>query len=73
MISKKYRLAEKEVKKVLSKRKPFFAHGMVANVLNNTLGYARVAIVLGGKQAPGSVNRNCWRRLTYDISRSHIE
>ena len=68
MIAKKYRLAEKEVKKVLSRRKPFFANGMVANVLPNTLGYARVAIVLGGKQAPGSVNRNYFRRRTYDLS-----
>jgi RNase P protein component len=68
MIAKKYRLIEKEVKKVLSRRKPFFAHEMVANVLPNTLGYARVAIVLGGKQAPGSVNRNFFRRRTYDLS-----
>jgi hypothetical protein len=52
MIAKKYRLDEKEVKKVLAKRKPFFSHHLVANTLPNTYQHARIAIVLGGKQAP---------------------
>ena len=73
MIAKKYRLTENEFKKVLSRRKPFFAHGMVANVLPNRLGYARIGILLGGKQAPGSVNRNYFRRSTYDLSRASLE
>lgn len=52
MIAKKYRLTEKEVKKVLAKRKPFFSHTLVANTYSNTLSYARIGIVLSGKQTP---------------------
>jgi ribonuclease P protein component len=68
MISKKNRLTENEVKKVLAKRKPFFSHTMVANVYPNKLGYARIGIVLSAKQTRGSVNRNSFRRMIYDLT-----
>lgn len=73
MIAKKYRLNEKEFRKVLQKRKPFFSYGMIANVLPNRVGYARIGILLSGKQCRGSVNRNSFRRFTYDLSRPFLD
>lgn len=73
MIAKKYRLIEKDFRKVLSKRKPFFSYGIVANIADNTLGHARIGILLSGKHAPGSVNRNAWKRLIYDLSATYLE
>jgi hypothetical protein len=35
MIQKKYRLKEKQVKKVLQKGKPFFSYGIVKNSFKN--------------------------------------
>lgn len=68
MIAKKYRLTEREVRKVLSRRKPFFSYMFIANILENHEENHRVAILLSGKVARGSVNRNFWRRHFYDIS-----
>lgn len=73
MIAKKYRLIEKDFRKVLSKRKPFFSYGIVANVADNMLGHARIGILLSGKHAPGSVNRNAWKRLIYDLCLPYLE
>ncbi|MDD2694156.1 MAG: ribonuclease P protein component [Candidatus Gracilibacteria bacterium] len=73
MISKLHRLNEREVRKVLSKRKPFFSYTLVANVIPNTLGYARCGILLSGKQTKGSVNRNSFRRIFYDVSRGYLQ
>jgi ribonuclease P protein component len=72
MIAKKYRLTENEVKKVLKKKKPFFAYGVVANVVPNGLGHARVAMILSGAQTRWSVNRNTLRRRIYDLSSPYI-
>lgn len=68
MIAKKYRLTETQVKKVLHKKKPFFAYTLVANATANGLDHARIAIVLSGAQTRGSVNRNTLRRHIYDLS-----
>ena len=51
MISKLYRLNEKELRKVLSKKKPFFSYTLIANTFPNALDHARCAILLSGKQA----------------------
>jgi ribonuclease P protein component len=72
MIAKQYRLSEKEVKKVLAQRKPFFSHHLVANMKENTLGYGRFALILSAKHAKGSVNRNHYRRLFYTLSRAFL-
>jgi hypothetical protein len=50
MLAKKYRLTENQVKKVLQKKKPFFAYGVVANVVANELDHARIAMILSGTQ-----------------------
>lgn len=73
MIAKQYRLTERELGKVLSKRKPFFSYMFVANALPNTLWHGRCAILLSSKVARGSVNRNFWRRRFYDISLPYLE
>jgi ribonuclease P protein component len=73
MIASRYRLSENEVKKVLKQKKPFFSHTFVANVMKNNLGVSRFAILLSGKHAPGSVNRNYWRRLYYTRSEPYVE
>jgi ribonuclease P protein component len=73
MIAKKYRLTENEVRKVISRRKPFFSYLFIANTFNNKHGYARVGIILSSKVARGSVNRNFWRRKFYDISLPYLD
>mgnify|MGYP005995417273 FL=1 len=46
MITKQFRLKEREVKKVLQRGKPFFSYGIVLNYTKNKLGYNRFAIVI---------------------------
>jgi ribonuclease P protein component len=67
MIKKKYRLTEREFRKVLSRKKPFFSYLFVANTTPNTLSFPRLGILLPSKCANGSVNRNFFRRKFYDI------
>jgi hypothetical protein len=49
MISKEYRLTERELKKVLSKRKPFFSYVFVANILDAASDHGRCGILLSSK------------------------
>ena len=67
MISKKYRLTEKEVKKVLHKWRPFFSYGIVLNSCKNKEWINRFWIVLSGKSVNCNVERNYFRRKFYDI------
>jgi len=69
MISKKYRLSEKEVKKVLTRWKPFFSYWIVLNYLKNSLNKNRFAIVIWWKSVKTSVARNMFRRRFYDLVR----
>lgn len=66
MIQKKYRLTERQVKKVLHKGKPFFSYTVVLNSIPNREKTARFAVVIGGKSVKNSVHRNVFRRLFYD-------
>lgn len=66
MIAKKYRLPEREWRKVFKQKKPFFLYPFSAKVIKNQLGYARIGIVLSAKTTRGSVNRNFFRRRFYD-------
>ncbi|MFZ2255793.1 MAG: ribonuclease P protein component [Patescibacteria group bacterium] len=72
MIAKEYRLTERELRKVLSKRKPFFSYMFIANILENKVEHGRIGILLSSKVARGSVNRNFWRRRFYDISLEYL-
>ena len=72
MISKRYRLDEQTVRKVLRMRKPFFSYTFIANYIPNRLGYNRFAILLSGKQAQTSVSRNFFRRLMCDTVRPFL-
>lgn len=73
MIAKKYRLKEREVKKVLQKGKPFFSSALVFNVLPNTLSMGRFAIVISSKSVPNNIIRNMYRRMFYEICKSYID
>ncbi len=73
MIAKEYRLTEREVRKVLSRRKPFFSYIFIANTSDNKEKHARVGILLSSKVARGSVNRNFWRRKFYDLSLQYLD
>jgi len=73
MIAKEYRLTEREVRKVLSRRKPFFSYMFIANTLESKIEHGRIGILLSSKVARGSVNRNFWRRRFYDLSLKYIE
>lgn len=73
MIAKKYRLSERELRKVFREKKPFFSYMMIANVRKNQFPHSRVGILLSGKNTPGSVNRNAFRRIFYDNSREILE
>lgn len=67
MIAKKYRLTERQVKKVLQKWKPFFTQGFVCNLVYNKFDYNRYAIVIWWKSVQNAVSRNFFRRLFYGI------
>lgn len=72
MISKEYRLQEREVKKVLRMRKPFFSSGLVLNSIPNRLEHNRFAIVIWWKSVDSNVSRNFFRRRFYDTVASII-
>lgn len=65
MISKKFRLRERELKKVLQKGKPFFSYGVVLNYCQNTFWFHRYGIVVSGKSVSSNVTRNYFRRFFY--------
>ena len=73
MISKKYRLREMEVKKVLKKWKPFFSYGIVLNYQKNKVLCNRFAIVIWSKSVVNSVERNFFRRRFYDEISKKLE
>lgn len=70
MISKKYRLKEREVKKVLNKGKPFFSYTLVLNVFPHKLSYDSYAIVISGKSVPNNIVRNRYRRIFYEFCKT---
>jgi ribonuclease P protein component len=67
MIAKKFRLTERETKKVLQKWKPFFSWEIVLNKLQNSYNYNRFAIVISLKSVDSAVERNFFRRRFYDF------
>ncbi len=69
MIAKKFRLTEREVKKVLTRWKPFFAYGVVLNQIPNRGECNRFAIVIGAKSVNTNVTRVFFRRRFYDVIR----
>ena len=71
MILKKFRLKEKEVKKVLSKWKPFFSYNIVLNFFKNDFFYPRFAIVFWGSSFNNNVERNFFRRKFYELVRKN--
>ena len=72
MISKKYRLSEKEVKKVLKRWKPFFSYWLVLNYLKNNLEKNRFAIVIWAKTVKNNVERNFFRRKFYNLVKEKV-
>ncbi len=67
MIPKTNRLSEREVKKVLTRWKPFFSYWIVLNYQKNNLEKNRFAIVIWWKSVKTSVERNFFRRSFYDL------
>ncbi len=67
MISKIYRLKEKDVKKVLKLWKPFFSYCIVLNYIKNNFWYNRYAIIISWKSVSWSVERNFFRRRFYKL------
>jgi ribonuclease P protein component len=72
MIKKIYRLKEKEIKKVLKFKKPFFSYNIIANYIKNNLWYNRFAILLSHKNTKTSVSRNFFRRKMYTLVSNSI-
>jgi len=67
MLQKIYRLNEKEVKKVLMQKKPFFSYWVVLNTHTSKSGFWKFAIVIGSKSVINNVHRVFFRRLFYSI------
>lgn len=67
MIKKKFRLTERDVKRVLQKWEPFFSYGVVLNKQKNKLDFNRFAIVISAKSVKTNVERNFFRRRFYDF------
>ena len=72
MIAKRYRLNYRETKKALAHGKPFFAGGLTALALPGRAAHHRVAVVISGKNARGSVIRNFFRRAFFDALASRV-
>jgi hypothetical protein len=66
MIKKKFRLKEREVKKVLGKWKPFFSEWIVLNSTLNKVGFNRFSIVIWWKSVNTNVTRVFFRRRFFD-------
>lgn len=66
MIAKKYRLTEKDTKKVLQKWKPFFSYWIVLNILKNNFPHNRFSIVIWWKSVNSNISRNFFRRRFYN-------
>ena len=73
MISKIFRLTRNDIGKVLKYKKPFFSSILIANVIATKLAHPRFAVILSGKVARTSVDRNAFRRAIYDISHDFLE
>jgi ribonuclease P protein component len=71
MLKKKYRLKEKDLKKVLHKWKPFFSYGLVLNYSKNKIPYNRFGVVIWWKSVDCNVERNYFRRVFYDEIRNY--
>lgn len=67
MISKEFRLKQREVKKVLQRGKPFFSYGIVLNYTKNKQTNNRFAIVIWWKSVITNVQRTYFRRSFYDL------
>lgn len=67
MISKNNRLSEREVKKVLTRWKPFFSYWIVLNYSKNNLLVNRFAIVIWWKSVNTNVSRVFFRRKFYNL------
>lgn len=65
MIKKKYRLHEKQIKKILQEKNPFFSKTMVVFFKKNNYSYSRFAIIIWLKSVRSNVERNFFRRLFY--------
>lgn len=72
MIAKKYRLTEKETKKVLHKWKPFFSYWIVLNMIKNEYDYNRFSIVIWWKSVKTNIDRNFFRRRFYNTCSDKI-
>ena len=66
MIAKRFRLTESQLGKVLKNKKPFLSNLLIANAARNGLEVSRFALILSGKVAKTSVDRNFYRRKFYD-------
>ena len=66
MIKKKFRLKEREVKKVLWKWKPFFSSWIVLNTIPNRVWFNRFSIVIWAKSVNTNVTRVYFRRKFFD-------
>ena len=73
MISKKNRLSEREVKKVLTRWKPFFSYGIVLNYLRNNSELNRYWIVIWWKSVDTNIARVFFRRMYYNLVSSSLE
>jgi len=73
VISKKNRLSEREVKKVLTRWKPIFSYGVVLNYLKNNLNMNRYWIVIWWKSVNTNVTRVFFRRTFYDFVWTNIK
>ncbi|MDQ1343794.1 MAG: hypothetical protein QG650_514 [Patescibacteria group bacterium] len=72
MIRKDRRLVEREIRKVLKYKKPFFSYSLVANVAANRAGFPRFAAIFSGKSVTCGVSRNFFRRRAYDLAKPYL-
>lgn len=73
MLKKSLRLAEREVRRVIWKWKPFFSYWIVLNKLKSRRNYSRFAIVIWWKSTRTAISRNFFRRRFYENMRTNVD
>ena len=72
MISKKNRLKERQVKKVLLKWKPFFSYNIILNYIKNNLSKNRYSIIIWKKSITTNISRVFFRRKFYELVNDNL-
>lgn len=73
MISKKYRLERRNIEYLLRKGDTLFSNNFIVKYSKNTKDFPRFCVIISKKCSKKAVERNKWRRRTYEAIRNSIK